>query len=197
MKVKLVLVGSMHTGKTSIVNRYVNGDFSLHTLTTTQPAFSQKNLTYKRREISLDIWDTAGQERYHALSPLFYRDSEAGIVVFDITDLNSFQKANKWIGELKQARGDNVFIVLAGNKCDLEDKRVVDKADAQKLAAKYNAPYFETSALKNENIDSVFNSICNNIVERMPASSQNEPSKSLKSSIQFQDDEAKPKGNCC
>lgn len=197
MKVKLVLVGSMHTGKTSIVNRYVYGSFTPHTVTTTQPAFSQKEITYKRKEISLDIWDTAGQERYHALSPLFYRDSEAGIVVFDITDLESFQKANKWIGELKQARGDNVFIVLAGNKCDLVDKRVVDKNDALKLASKYNAPYFETSALKNENIDAVFNSICNNIIEKAPSVSSNEPSKSLKSSIQFQDEETKQKGNCC
>ena len=197
MKVKLVLVGSMHTGKTSIVNRYVFGSFTPHTVTTTQPAFSQKDITYKRREISLDIWDTAGQERYHSLSPLFYRDSEAGIVVFDITDLESFQKANKWIGELKQARGENVFIVLAGNKCDLEDKRVVDKAEAQKLASKYNAPYFETSALKNENIEAVFNSICNFLVEKKPPTTSNEPSKSLKSSIQFQDEETKQKSNCC
>lgn len=156
-KAKIVLVGSMHTGKTSIVSRYVNGDFSLHTVSTTQPALSQKEVTHRRKEISLDIWDTAGQERYHALSPLFYRDAEAGIVVFDITDADSFAKATKWVNELKQERGEDIFIVIVGNKFDLENERKVDKADGMKLAQSLCSPYFEVSAKNNINIECIFN----------------------------------------
>lgn len=197
-KAKIVLVGAMATGKSSITNRYVNGEFSLHTVSTTQPAFAQKELVYKKREISLEIWDTAGQERYHALSPLFYRDSEAGIVVFDITNEESFTKASKWVNELKQARGDQIFIVLAGNKCDLEAERKVDKAEAMKLAQNLRAPYFETSALKNINIDCIFNAICDDIIEKWATIKTDQPSKSLKSSIQFEDEnQTKEKKGCC
>ncbi|OHT08048.1 small GTP-binding protein [Tritrichomonas foetus] len=196
-KVKIVLVGSMHTGKTSIVNRYVYGDFTLHTVSTTQPAFSQKTLTHKHKEMSLEIWDTAGQERYHALSPLFYRDAEAGIVVFDITDKESFSKASKWISELKQERGNNVFIVLAGNKSDLDSQRVIDKSVALKLAQANKAPYFETSAKTNDNVESVFTAICDNVVERMSSMPSSEPSRSIRSSIQFSDDQKKSEKKCC
>lgn len=188
----------MATGKSSITNRYVNDDFSLHTVSTTQPAFSQKNITYKKREISLEIWDTAGQERYHALSPLFYRDAEAGIVVFDITNEESFTKATKWVNELKQARGDQIFIVIAGNKCDSENDRKVSREDALKLAQNLRAPYFETSALNNINIDSVFNAICDDIINKIGNSKGDQPAKSLKSSIQFEEDgQKKEKKGCC
>ena len=198
-RVKIVIVGSVHTGKTSIVNRYVYGNFNLHTTSTTQPAFSQKNVTHKHKEMSLEIWDTAGQERYHALSPLFYRDAQAGIVVFDITDGESFSKASKWIGDLQKERGNDVFIVLAGNKVDLDAQRVIDRNQALKLAQQYKAPYFETSAKNNTNIEHLFIAIFDRMVEMMANMPQsNEPSKSLKNMIQFQD-EKKDKENkkCC
>ena len=184
-KAKIVLVGAQHTGKTSIVSRYVYGDFTMHTISTTQPAFSQKKVTHKHKEISLEIWDTAGQERYHALSPLFYRDADAGIVVFDLTDAESFQRASKWTTELKKERGDDVFIVVAGNKCDLESARKIDKNEALKFAQGIKAPYFETSAKNNENIESLFNTILDNIADKITENSKGE--KSLKGSIKFEE----------
>lgn len=188
-KAKIVLVGSQHTGKTSLVTRFVRSDFTDHTIATTQPGFSQKTMNYKHRQISLEIWDTAGQERYHALSPLFYRDADAGIVVFDVTDLESFAKAGKWIDELKKERGDNVFILLAGNKIDLEQDRVIDKSEALKLAETVNAPYFETSAKSNQNVDALFNAICENITEKMDDITRgvDYTPKSLKTSIKFEE----------
>lgn len=200
-KVKIVLVGSHHTGKTSIVNKYVLGKFTIHTVSTTQPAFCQKQITHRDHQLSLEIWDTAGQERYHALSPLFYRDADAGIVVFDLTDKDSFDRATKWIDELKKERGDNIHIVIAGNKVDLLDKRVVSAADAQRLAASINAPYFETSAKTAENIESLFNSISDNIVNQILANNQTsgdgkgDQKKSLRASIRF--DQAQPQSSGC
>jgi len=196
-KVKVVLVGSAHTGKTSIVNQYVFKSFTLHTVSTTQPAFCQKQLNYRDHDLSLEIWDTAGQERYHALSPLFYRDAEAGIVVFDLTDMESFSRAQKWIHELKQARGDQIHIVIAGNKSDLSDKRVVSSADAQRLAQSIKAPYFETSAKTRDNIEPLFNSICDHIVNQILSTGAHiEPSgKSMRDKIKFQEEQ--PKSKCC
>jgi GTPase SAR1 family protein len=108
-RAKVVLVGATHVGKTSIVNRFIFSDFTLGTMPTTQPAFSQKLMNHKGQAIPLEIWDTAGQERYHSISPLFYRDAEAGIIVFDITDLETFKKASNWIDGLKQECGDDLM----------------------------------------------------------------------------------------
>ena len=198
-KVKIVLVGSAHTGKTSIVNKYVHGTFTMHTISTTQPAFCQKQLIHREQHLSLEIWDTAGQERYHALSPLFYRDAEAGIVVFDLTDQTSFSKAQKWIDELKKARGDNIHIVIAGNKCDLSEKRVISTMDAQRLAQSINAQYFETSAKTSDNIESLFNSISDHMVNQILSQSLTNSTeignKSLKGSIKF--NENQNNSGCC
>lgn len=198
-KVKIVIVGAVHTGKTSISNRYINSDFTSQTISTTQPVFSQKEIQHKNLDISLEIWDTAGQERYHALSPLFYRNADAGIVVFDITDNQSFQKATKWAEDLKQERDDEVFIVFAGNKSDLHSQRAVSKSDAQALASRYHAPYFETSAKTNENIDAVFTAICDFVSEKNSAiTTPPESGKSLRSSIQFKEEDGNQrKKGCC
>lgn len=197
-KVKIVLVGAQHTGKTSIVNKYVLGKFTQHTISTTQPGLAQKQITHRDHQLSLEIWDTAGQERYNALSPLFYRDAEAGIVVFDLTDQESFTRAEKWIDELKKARGDNIHIVVAGNKVDLVDKRKISQADAQRIAQTVNAPYFETSAKTAENIEALFNSICDLIVNQILSQNQSGDSgekKSLRASIRF--DQAQPENQGC
>ena len=198
-KVKIVLVGSHHTGKTSIVNKYVLNKFTQHTISTTQPAFCQKQITYRDHQLSLEIWDTAGQERYHALSPLFYRDADAGIVVFDLTDQESYDKAQKWIDELKKARGDNIHIAIAGNKVDLIDKRVISNSDGQKLAQTINAPYFETSAKTAENIEALFNSISDHIVNQILSNQANgdnpDQKKSLRASIRFE--QAQPESSGC
>ena len=198
-KVKVVLVGAAHTGKTSIVNQYVFGSFTHHTVSTTQPAFCQKQITFNNTELSLEIWDTAGQERYHALSPLFYRDAEAGIVVFDLTDSDSFTRAQKWISELKGARGDQIHIVIAGNKSDLVDKRTVQIEEAQALAQQQKAPYFETSAKTKENIDALFDSICNHIVSTSAPAAETGPAKSMKGNIKFEgeDNNNTQKKSCC
>jgi small GTP-binding protein len=195
-KSKIVLVGAAHSGKTSIVNRFLYGEFTLHTVPTTQPAFSQKIVTHNNMILSLEIWDTAGQERYQSLSPLFYRDAEAGIAVFDVTDNESFSKATKWISELKQERGDGAFVIVAGNKTDIEGKRVVPQSDGEKLAEQHMARYFETSAKSNQNIHEMFEAICDEIAARALAGPPKpESPKSLKSTVQFVPDEEK--SGCC
>jgi len=198
--VKIVLVGSSHAGKTSIVNRYVYSKFTPHTVPTNQPAFAEKKLSFRDVDLSLEIWDTAGQERYHALCPLFYRDAEAGIVVFDVTDGDSFEKAKTWVQELKMARGDNIHVVVAGNKADLKDKRCVSLPEAQQLAKSINANYFETSAKSGENVENLFSSICQYVVNKLSSleliSIEPRISKSLKNNIQFEDDNSRQK-SCC
>ena len=159
MKVKIVFVGPSNAGKTSLVHRFVYGDFSQHCMPSTQPAFCQKIIKIQDIAVQLEIWDTAGQERYHSLSPLFYRDADIGIVTFDLTDFDSFSTAKTWIEELHAYRGDGIIIGLAANKNDLSESRAISFSAIQKFAQENNVSAVETSASSGENVDFLFESL--------------------------------------
>lgn len=108
--------------------------------------------------------DTAGQERYHSLAPMYYRGAAAAIVVFDITHPSSFERAKKWVGELRQnVANPELIIALVGNKADLADQRSVQEADAQQYAEDSSLLYFETSAKDNLNVSELFDTIASKI----------------------------------
>ena len=165
-KNKIVLVGTTHAGKTSIIQRYINDQFTVSTVASTQAAFFQKSIELDGKEYMLDIWDTAGQERFRSLAPVYYRDAKGAIVVFDITDANSFSKAKQWINELRNARGDQVVIFLVGNKTDLQFIRVVQTPEAMQYAKISGLTYFETSAKTGSNIDQVFTDLAIEILQK-------------------------------
>ncbi|OHT05392.1 small GTP-binding protein [Tritrichomonas foetus] len=194
-KAKVVLVGSAHTGKTSIVNRFVYGEFSPHTTPSTQPAFFQKKVNYNGTEFTLEIWDTAGQEQYHALSPMYYRDADAGIVVFDLTDMSSFAKSKQWVSELRQARGDSITIVVAGNKSDLQSIRTVKLESISQFAQTINAESFETSAKTGENIGLLFSSLVKQLSTKTKAPGEKIVGRK-RSSVRFEEKEL-TKRPCC
>jgi small GTP-binding protein len=201
MKAKVVLVGSAHTGKTSIINRYIYGEFSPHTMPSTQPAFFQKKIHYNCVDMTLEIWDTAGQEQYHALSPMFYRDADAGIVVFDLTDQSTFSKCKQWVSELKQARGDAITLAVAGNKNDLPSIRTVNLDAMASFAGTIGAESFETSAKTGENVDLLFSSLVKALVRKAqtgggPPDKGSTGTKKLKSSVNF-DELPEKQGGCC
>ena len=157
---KIAMVGSCRVGKTSIVQRYVNDQYTLNTISTTQSAFFQKKINVDNTEIILDIWDTAGQERYHSLAPMYYRDADGIIVVFDITDATSFTKAKQWVTELKEARSENQpDIIIAANKNDIQSLRVVDPDEVKRYGMKENLTIFEISAKTGCFINELFSEI--------------------------------------
>lgn len=155
--VKVVLVGSYFTGKTSLINRYVDEEFTNNVKPSTQPSFHTKAITVDNATINLEIWDTAGQERYHSLTSLFYQEADYGIVVFDLTNRESFLKAKDWAEELRREVSDDFTISLAGNKMDLKDKICVPFEEISFLAKEINAEPFEVSAKTGENVDLLFN----------------------------------------
>merc|ERR1711936_607117 len=143
---KIVLLGEGCVGKTSCVLRYVDDKFNTSHLTTLQAAFMNKKVKVGERTINLAIWDTAGQERFHALGPIYYRDSNGAILVYDITDVDSFQKVKNWVKELRRMLGQEVCLCIAGNKTDLEKSRHVTVEEAEAYAASVGAKHFHTSA---------------------------------------------------
>nr|XP_029133542.1 ras-related protein Rab-6A-like isoform X1 [Labrus bergylta] len=107
-------------------------------------------------QVRLQLWDTAGQERFRSLIPSYIRDSTIAVVVYDITNLNSFQQTSKWIDDVRTERGSDVIIMLVGNKTDLADKRQVSVEAAERKARELNVMYIETSAKAGYNVKQLF-----------------------------------------
>ncbi|XP_055843832.1 ras-related protein Rab-21 [Episyrphus balteatus] len=153
---KIVLLGEGCVGKTSIVLRYVEDKFNNKHISTLQASFLTKKITLGDKRVQLNIWDTAGQERFHALGPIYYRASNGAILVYDITDQDSFQKVKNWVKELKKMLGSDIVITIVGNKTDLDKDRTVNIEEAQSYAQAVGATFFETSAKLNEGIEELF-----------------------------------------
>ena len=129
---KVVLLGEGRVGKTSILLRYTKGEYSDRQISTLQASYLDKRVVIGNSAVQLSIWDTAGQERFHALGPIYYRDAAGALLVYDITDAESFNKVKNWVKELRKIVGNDIIIVIAGNKIDLEKNRNVDENEAIK-----------------------------------------------------------------
>ncbi|KAJ5132485.1 hypothetical protein N7448_006643 [Penicillium atrosanguineum] len=117
--VKLVLLGEAAVGKSSLVLRFVNNDFQENKEPTIGAAFLTQKCTLPTRTIKFEIWDTAGQERFASLAPMYYRNAQAALVVYDVTKPSSLTKAKHWVAELQRQASPGIVIALVGNKLDL------------------------------------------------------------------------------
>lgn len=115
-----------------------------------------KNIELGGDTVKIQIWDTAGQERYRTLTKAYYRGAAGIILVFDVTDLISFQNVTYWLKKIKKHGDEHVNIILMGNKIDLTNEIVVEKEEAEALAAQYDIAYFETCAKDATNVDIAF-----------------------------------------
>jgi small GTP-binding protein len=164
---KVVLVGESGVGKSSLTLRFVTGSFTEATLSTIGASFMSKTIETLDPEplsIKLNIWDTAGQEKYRSLAALYYRGASCAVLVYDITDRDTFQHAqNYWMSELKTECGTNLVLAVVGNKSDLSLQRVVSIDEGRELAERNNATFFETSALDDVNIVQLFSHLAANL----------------------------------
>jgi len=153
---KLVLLGESAVGKSSLVLRFVKGQFLDYQESTIGAAFLTQTVCLNDTTVKFEIWDTAGQERYHSLAPMYYRGAQAAIVVYDITSYDSFDRAKKWVKELQRQGNPNIVIALAGNKVDLAPKRKVDIEEAQSYSDENGILFMETSAKTAANVNELF-----------------------------------------
>ncbi|ORZ28654.1 ras-domain-containing protein [Lobosporangium transversale] len=119
VQVKLVLLGEAAVGKSSLVLRFVNDEFQENKEPTIGAAFLTQKCRLEDKVIKFEIWDTAGQERFHSLAPMYYRNAQAAVVVYDVTKASSLEKAKSWVKELQRQANPNIVIALTGNKVDL------------------------------------------------------------------------------
>ncbi|XP_076024608.1 ras-related protein Rab-6A isoform X1 [Genypterus blacodes] len=155
-KFKLVFLGEQSVGKTSLITRFMYDSFDNTYQATIGIDFLSKTMYLEDRTIRLQLWDTAGQERFRSLIPSYIRDSAAAVVVYDITNVNSFQQTTKWIDDVRTERGGDVIIMLVGNKTDLADKRQITTEEGEQRAKEMNVLFIETSAKTGYNVKQLF-----------------------------------------
>ncbi|XP_027342844.1 ras-related protein RHN1-like [Abrus precatorius] len=169
LQAKLVLLGDMGTGKTSLVLRFVKGQFSEYQESTIGAAFFTQVLSLNEATVKFDIWDTAGQERYHSLAPMYYRGAAAAIVVYDITSMDSFVRAKKWVREVQRQANPSLTMFLVANKADLEGERQVGNEEGEEYAKENGLSFLETSAKTAQNVNELFYEIAKRLAKANPS----------------------------
>ncbi|XP_054710585.1 ras-related protein Rab-27A-like [Uloborus diversus] len=176
--IKFLALGDSGVGKTSVLCQYTNGVFNKKFISTVGIDFSEKRVVYRSQHsdglagrsqrVHLQLWDTAGQERFRSLTTAFYRDAMGFILLFDVSNEQSFLNIRNWLEQLKtHAYCDNPDIVLCGNKADLEDTRFMKEEKLREEAEKYGLPYFETSAITGQNVTKAFDTLLDMVMMRI------------------------------
>lgn len=161
---KLVLIGDSGVGKSSIIMQYVDGIYDDIFISTIGVDFKTHTVHTNDKITKIQIWDTAGQDRFRSITNSYYRGANCIIIVFDVTDINTFHNVNKWLIDIKKYNNTN-HIYLIGNKSDMEKNREVEYDVAMRYATKNDMLYFETSAKKNVNLNDTFIKIVQKLIE--------------------------------
>ena len=162
---KIVVLGDISVGKTSILSRFRYGIFEPEYMPTLGIDFFSQNLFYEDKTIRLILWDTAGEERFRSLIPSYLKNADCIIIVFDITNKDSFNSLNKWLTDSKNNASEGTIYIICGNKSDLKEKRTVNENEIDEYIKKNELIYVECSAKNGEGIKDLFNTVAKNLGE--------------------------------
>ena len=165
LKLKIILVGDTNVGKTSLLNRKHNNSFNPTFSTTLGVDFYYISVRKNDIDIKIYMWDTAGQEKFANLINVYFRDLDGAMVLYDITNRNSFDNIEKWIEKINLFNKTQVPIIIVGTKTDIEKHRVCHKYELENIANKYGYVNIECSSKDNHNIDETFDLIINEIIK--------------------------------
>ena len=176
---KVLLLGDSTVGKTCFLLRYCDKTFEDAHLMTVGLDYRLKSMVLKNeKNVKLQIWDTAGQDRFRAITKNYYKGANGIILIYDVTNLQSYENVKNWIAQIKESASQNVIVYLVGNKIDVkEEDRCVKTEDGKKIAEEFNLPFFESSAKLGININEIFEKIVEKIDE---VYSKLEPQKTTK-----------------
>ena len=157
LKFKMIVVGDQNTGKSCIINRYANNIFQENYQATIGLDFQTKIVTINNQDVHLTLYDTAGQEKFRSLIPLYIREAQIILIVYDVTNKESFESIPRWFSDILNVKNDEAVFVLIGNKIDLTDNRKVTYDEGKKLANEKNIIFEELSAKNGTNFNELFN----------------------------------------
>ncbi|NWI61334.1 RAB17 protein, partial [Calyptomena viridis] len=191
---KVVLLGSMSVGKSSLAYRYVKNDFR-ELLPTVGCSFFTQILNLEEATVKFEIWDTAGQEKYHSVCHLYYRDAHAALLVYDIANKATLNRAKLWLEELeKKFLPDEIVIALVGNKTDLAAEREVTTEEGEEFARTKGLLFMETSAKSNHQVHDIFTAIVQELLRREKEKAST-PSSHGRSTVKLEESRARMR--CC
>ena len=156
---KVVLMGDPGVGKSSILDSYLENDFNPNIESTVGVSFKTKEIPFQEKIVKLNLWDTAGQEKYHSLTKMYCRGAKAAILVYDITNRDTFNNLKNWHQMVSELSNENTIFAVVGNKEDLIDREAVGLDEARAFATKINATYKKTSAKNGVGIEELFRAI--------------------------------------
>ena len=191
VKYKIMVLGESKVGKTSLIKRYTKDQFGGVYLTTVGMDFQDKIIEIEDKKVRLQVWDTAGQERFRNVTKSYFQSSHGLLVVYDITDRESFEKINFWIENIKNNAPENAKLILVGNKCDLANERKVSYEEGENYAKNLNIKFFEASARDGTNVNELFFYLANEIYQ-----DEKTKGKDNKKTVQL-DSKKKGKKGCC
>lgn len=165
--IKVLLIGNSGVGKSSLLMNYVDKEFDINKTTTIGVDFKIKSVEINGKITKIQIWDTAGQDRFRTITTAYYRGTSGFIVVYDVTNAESFHSIKIWIDEIsKHCDLNSSCIYIVGNKNDLKEKKIISSEIGKNLADKYNAQFLETSALSSNNIEQLFCMLTLDIIKK-------------------------------
>jgi small GTP-binding protein len=177
---KVLLLGDTTVGKTCFLMKYTDKTFQDIHMATIGLDYRLKSMKLKSgKNIKLQIWDTAGQDRFRAITKNYYKGSHGIILIYDVTNIQTFENVKSWVNQIREEASTNVIIYIAANKIDIEDERKVTKEEGEKLAQELGFPFMETSAKSGININETFD----DLVERIDKVYGNAPQKPSKNKL--------------
>ncbi|CAD8087550.1 unnamed protein product [Paramecium sonneborni] len=194
---KILLIGNSAVGKSSLLLRFADNVFNESFLPTIGVDFKIRTFDLNGKTVKLQIWDTAGQERFKTITNSYYKGAHGIILVYDVTDKQSFKDVENWLAEVEKYANENVVRVLVGNKVDLESKREVTFEEGKELADSLNIRFIETSAKNSSNVEKAFITLANEIKAKVAKSSEAVPIKTAPRITQDQQQNTVKDNGCC
>ena len=197
---KILLIGNSNVGKSSLFLRFVDEIWKENFVPTIGVDFKIKSIKINNKIIKLQIWDTAGQERFKSILSSYYKGANGILLLYDITNVNSFKSLSNWLIDIEKNSSKNVKKILIGNKCDLNELRKIPINKGKEFADTYNMKFIETSAKNNVNINECFNILGKELINNLDSKS-NKKDKIFHlnddENIIDKDDRVYKSGNCC
>ncbi len=166
MMIKVILIGDSGVGKTNIMSKFLKNQFLEDSKATVGVEFGSKLFIQQGHKIKAQIWDTAGQEKYKAITSAYYKGSKGALVIYDITQKETFANIEKWVNDLKCKGDPKITIIIIGNKNDLEEKRQISKEQGEEKAKSFGCAFLETSAYSGDNIEKAFEMMVKEIYDK-------------------------------